>query len=104
MHIWNVFENVPDEFVGFFDIVHVRLIIVVVKNNDPGPILANLNKLLSMYASQLYGYADNPFHQGPGGYLQWDEVDTIGCSIKTVPGISAPSLDALFSQLKGHDK
>jgi hypothetical protein len=55
MHIWNIFENVPDEFVGFFDIVHVRLITVVVKNNDPRPILANLNKLLSMYLLQLYG-------------------------------------------------
>ncbi|KAI9035643.1 uncharacterized protein KD926_003154 [Aspergillus affinis] len=86
MHVWNIFENVPDEFVGYFDIVHVRLITVVVKNNDPRPILVNLRKLLR-----------------PGGYLQWDEVDTIGCSIKTVPGISASNLDALFSQLKGHD-
>ncbi|KAJ5287689.1 hypothetical protein N7478_003375 [Penicillium angulare] len=86
MHTWNIFENVPDEFVGFFDIVHVRLITVVVKNNDPRPILANLKKLLR-----------------PGGYLQWDEVDTIGCSIKTVPGNSADNLDTLFSQLKGRD-
>ncbi|PYH88848.1 hypothetical protein BO71DRAFT_488437 [Aspergillus ellipticus CBS 707.79] len=86
MHIWNIFENVPDEFVGYFDIVHVRLITVVVKNNDPRPILANLKKLLK-----------------PGGYLQWDEVDTIGCSIKTVPGTSAENLDTLFSQLKGRD-
>ncbi|KAJ5094156.1 hypothetical protein N7456_010017 [Penicillium angulare] len=86
MHTWNIFENVPDEFVGFFDIVHVRLITVVVKNNDPRPILANLRKLLK-----------------PGGYLQWDEVDTIGCSIKTVPGVSAANLDTLFSQLKGRD-
>lgn len=49
MHVWNIFENVLGEFVGFFDIVHVRLITVVVKNNDPRPIPANLNKLLSMY-------------------------------------------------------
>ncbi|KAI3008907.1 hypothetical protein CBS147346_2342 [Aspergillus niger] len=69
MHIWNIFEDVPDEFIGYFDIVH----------------------------------ADNPLHQGPGGYLQWDEVDTIGCSIKSVPGTSASNLDALFSQLKGYD-
>ncbi|RDH31100.1 hypothetical protein BDQ94DRAFT_172541 [Aspergillus welwitschiae] len=86
MHIWNIFEDVPDEFIGYFDIVHVRLITVVVKNNDPRPILANLKKLLR-----------------PGGYLQWDEVDTIGCSIKSVPGTSASNLDALFSQLKGYD-
>ncbi|KAJ5720084.1 hypothetical protein N7493_006962 [Penicillium malachiteum] len=86
MHVWNIFDDVPDEFIGFFDIVHVRLITVVVKNNDPRPILANLRKLLR-----------------PGGYLQWDEVDTIGCAIKTVPGVSAHNLDELFSQLRGHD-
>ncbi|KAI8944590.1 hypothetical protein F4801DRAFT_599518 [Xylaria longipes] len=55
-------------------------------NNDPRPVLENLKKLLK-----------------PGGYLQWDEVDTIGCSIKTVPGVTAENLDALFSQLKGRD-
>ncbi|KAI0167433.1 hypothetical protein BJ166DRAFT_610195 [Pestalotiopsis sp. NC0098] len=86
MHTWNLFEEPPPEFVGYFDVVHVRLITVVVKNNDPRPVLENLSKLLK-----------------PGGYLQWDEVDTIGCSIKTVPGVSAPNLDTLFSQLKGRD-
>lgn len=54
MHIWDIFESVPDEFVGYFDIVHVRLITVVVKNNDPRLVLANLNKLLSMYLLQLH--------------------------------------------------
>lgn len=39
----------------------------------------------------------------PGGYLQWDEVDTMGCSIKTAPGVTAENLEALFSQLKGRD-
>ncbi|KAI1126287.1 hypothetical protein F5Y10DRAFT_293938 [Nemania abortiva] len=86
MHTWDIFEEPPPHFIEFFDVVHVRLITVVVKNNDPRPILANLTKLLK-----------------PGGYLQWDEVDTIGCSIKTVPGTSAENLDTLFSQLKGRD-
>ncbi|KAI1370592.1 hypothetical protein F4677DRAFT_465078 [Hypoxylon crocopeplum] len=86
MHTWNIFEEPPSQFVGYFDVVHVRLITVVVKNNDPRPVLANLTNILK-----------------PGGYLQWDEVDTIGCSIKTVPGVSAENLDTLFSQLKGRD-
>ncbi|KAI1157675.1 hypothetical protein F5B18DRAFT_150179 [Nemania serpens] len=86
MHTWNIFEEPATQFLGFFDIVHVRLITVVVKNDDPRPVLKNLRKLLK-----------------PGGYLQWDEVDTIGCSIKTVPGVAADTLDELFSQLKGRD-
>lgn len=86
MHIWNIFEEPPAQFVGYFDIVHVRLITVVIKQNDPRPALKNLWKLLK-----------------PGGYLQWDEVDTIGCSIKTVPLTTAENLDALFAQLKGRD-
>ncbi|KAI9148861.1 N-methyltransferase tcpN [Paramyrothecium foliicola] len=85
-HTWNIFDEPPERFLGYFDIVHVRLITVVVKNNDPRPVIENLTKLLK-----------------PGGYLQWDEVDTIGCSIKTVPGRTAENLDALFSQLKGRD-
>ncbi|RYP55409.1 hypothetical protein DL769_010195 [Monosporascus sp. CRB-8-3] len=86
MHIWNIFEEPPHQFVGYFDIVHVRLITVVIRGNDPRPVLANLTKPLK-----------------PGGYLQWDEVDTISCSIKTVPGMSAQNLDKLNSQLKGRD-
>ncbi|KAH6649101.1 hypothetical protein BKA67DRAFT_522691 [Truncatella angustata] len=86
MHTWNMFEEPDPRFVGYFDIVHVKLITVVVKNNDPRPILANLTKMLK-----------------PGGHLQWDEVDTIGASIKTVPGVSASNLDTLFSQLRGCD-
>ncbi|KAL1853105.1 hypothetical protein Daus18300_011933 [Diaporthe australafricana] len=85
-HTWDIFGEPPSQFVGYFDVVHVRLITVVVKNNDPRPILSSLAKLLK-----------------PGGYLQWDEVDTIGCSIKTVPSTSAPSLEKITSQLKGND-
>ncbi|KAI5926282.1 hypothetical protein F4810DRAFT_656256 [Camillea tinctor] len=86
MHTWNVFEDPPSQFVGYFDVVHVRLITVVVKNNDPRPVLANLAKLLKS-----------------GGYLQWDEVDTIAASVKAVPGVSATNLDKLNNQLRGKD-
>lgn len=52
MHTWNLFEEPPPEFVGYFDVVHVRLITVVVKNNDPRPVLENLSKLLSRLSPQ----------------------------------------------------
>ncbi|KAI1435810.1 hypothetical protein GGR50DRAFT_702352 [Xylaria sp. CBS 124048] len=86
MHILDVFEEPPVEFQAFFDIVHVRLISPAVRDNDPRPILAHMTKLLK-----------------PGGYIQWDEVDTVGSSIKTVPGVSAKNLAALYKQLQGRD-
>ena len=47
MHVWDIFREPPKEFVEAFDIVHVRLITLVIKNNDPCRIIANLRKLLS---------------------------------------------------------
>lgn len=49
MHAWDIFQEPPARFMGYFDVVHVRLITVVVRNNDPQPVLANLTKLLSTY-------------------------------------------------------
>jgi hypothetical protein len=61
-------EDVPEEHVGQYDVVHVRVFTGVVKNNDPAPLVRNAFKMLK-----------------PGGYLQWDEFD--GGSWKAVaPG------------------
>jgi hypothetical protein len=49
LHTWNLLEAPPSEFVGMFDVVHIRLITVAVQNNDPRPILASLHSLLSAY-------------------------------------------------------
>jgi hypothetical protein len=47
-HNLDVFEPIPEEFVGKYDIVHIRFFMPVVQNNDPLPILKNVIKLLSM--------------------------------------------------------
>lgn len=49
LHRWNFYDEVPPELEEKFDLVHVRLVSVVVKDNDPVPILKNLCKLLSQY-------------------------------------------------------
>lgn len=49
IHTWNIFDEPPVEFVGVFDIVHVRLVTVVVRGNDPRPVLKSLRKLLSKF-------------------------------------------------------
>jgi hypothetical protein len=53
MHTWDLFEQPPPEFVGYFDVVHVRLITVVIKHNDPRPVLANLTRILSRWLLSL---------------------------------------------------
>jgi hypothetical protein len=47
VHTWNIFEEPSEEFREVFDVVHIRLITVAIKDNDPRPVLANLRKLLS---------------------------------------------------------
>ena len=46
----------PEDLVGAFDIVHLRLFIAIVKDNDPSPVVKYCHKLLK-----------------PGGYFQWDD-------------------------------
>lgn len=69
---WNIFEQVPDDLLEKYDVVHLRLLILVVENSDPVPIIRNVSKMLK-----------------PGGYIQWDDLDYPGTHVKTV-GKSAP--------------
>jgi len=65
-HVWDAFSEIPSEYVGVFDIVHIRAIYSCIKDNNIGPLLTNLLQLLK-----------------PGGYLQWDESDasTLTCQV-----------------------
>jgi len=88
LHTWDVFKEPPEEFCEAFDVVHIRLITVAIKDNDPRPVLANLRKLLK-----------------PGGYLQWDEADSVNWTVKsTQPDVATDNVSRLFQQLCGsHD-
>ncbi|KAJ5883738.1 methyltransferase domain-containing protein [Penicillium subrubescens] len=79
MRHWNVFDEVPADLVGKYDYIHTRLLLLVVQAQDPRPIIRNLRRLLK-----------------PGGYLQWDELDTVHMSIKKVEaGLPTPALEQL---------
>lgn len=74
-----MFDPVPDNLIGKYDYVHTRLLLLVVESQDPRPVLRNLRKLLK-----------------PGGYLQWDELDTVNMTVKKVdPNLPTPALDQL---------
>ncbi|KAF9883289.1 hypothetical protein FE257_003780 [Aspergillus nanangensis] len=73
MRHWNMFEDVPPELEGKFDLVHIRLLVLVLSNVEIHKPLANFLKLVK-----------------PGGYIQWDDVDCINIHVKKADG----SLDA----------
>ena len=54
----DIHKEIPEELKGKYDIVHVRLFLTVVKNDDPLPILKNLMDMLSAYSlfiHRVYG-------------------------------------------------
>lgn len=75
----NIFDDIPDDLQGKYDIVHVRLLVLVVENSDPRPIIRNLVRMLK-----------------PGGYLQWDDLNYPDTHIKTVDiSLQTPALKEL---------
>lgn len=50
----DIYESLPEELVGQYDVVHVRLFLCVIKNNDPVPVLTNLLKMLSEFQTCLH--------------------------------------------------
>ena len=47
MRYLDALGEIPSHLVGIYDIVQLRLFQVVVKDNDPGPLLQNMLKMLS---------------------------------------------------------
>ena len=62
--IWDAYGELPEDYVGVFDVVHLRTLYSTVVGNKVDPLLSNCLKMLK-----------------PGGFLQWDESDasTLAC-------------------------
>ncbi|KAL8718666.1 MAG: hypothetical protein Q9225_004219 [Loekoesia sp. 1 TL-2023] len=85
---WNIFNDIPSDMVGKYDVVHVRLLILVVENSDPSRIIQKLLELLK-----------------PGGYLQWDELDFVNMIVnKEDSTVQAPALDGLYNLCRSDGK
>ncbi|MCJ1353415.1 MAG: hypothetical protein MMC33_003401 [Icmadophila ericetorum] len=80
----DVLKPVPESLQGKYDVVHVGLVVLVVENGDPLPLLDNLLTLLK-----------------PGGYLQWEEADFGGIYSQS-PGenVSCTAIERLRSKLQ----
>ncbi|KAL8654746.1 MAG: hypothetical protein Q9226_003310, partial [Calogaya cf. arnoldii] len=60
-HQWDIYTDLTPELEGLYDVVHIRLLLLVIRDNDPRPILKSALRMLKK-----------------GGYLQWDELDPWG--------------------------
>ncbi|KAK2841691.1 hypothetical protein FQN49_006005 [Arthroderma sp. PD_2] len=82
MREWNVFDDVPEELVGQYDIVHLRLLILVVENSDPRPIIQRVFRMLK-----------------PGGYIQWDDLNYPSTHVRK-PSASPKATTTAFDSLR----
>lgn len=80
MHHWDMFSSIPEDCINKFDFIHVRLLVVVIPQGNPKPVLEKLLKMLK-----------------PGGYLQWDEMDIKNMHVKKVDAsVEVPALEQLL--------
>ncbi|RAL12413.1 class I SAM-dependent methyltransferase [Aspergillus homomorphus CBS 101889] len=80
---WNLHDQVPDDLVKKFDVIHLRLLILVVEKSDPSPIVRKVARMLK-----------------PGGWIQWDDYNYQGTHVvKTNPALKTPALDRLCAFL-----
>ncbi|KNG91708.1 UMTA methyltransferase family protein [Aspergillus nomiae NRRL 13137] len=76
---WDVFADIPASLQSQYDLVHVRLLVLVLSGVDPMPVIRRLFQLVK-----------------PGGYIQWDELDCVNMRIKKVsPSVQAPALEEI---------
>ena len=47
LHSLDVFDPVPEDLVGKYDVIHIQLFVLIVKKNDPVPLLRNVLRMLS---------------------------------------------------------
>lgn len=79
-------HQVPSELVGTFDVIHIRLLVGAVADNNPAPVIKAALALLK-----------------PGGYLQWTEIASpiyvMGENEGKVPLMKGVSDDSLLGRL-----
>jgi hypothetical protein len=50
--LWNIFDDVPEIYVGRFDVVHVRAIAGPLIGKDKGPVVDRFARMLSAFPLQ----------------------------------------------------
>jgi hypothetical protein len=76
--------ELPSHVNGRYDVVHVRLSLCIIRNNEPQSVIKNLMMMLK-----------------PGGYIQWEAYDLLSGRIRTaVEGASSEKFHAAVHFLR----
>ncbi|OOF97498.1 hypothetical protein ASPCADRAFT_514453 [Aspergillus carbonarius ITEM 5010] len=87
LHQWDIKTDIPQEFEGIYDVVHVRQLTFVLMDHEIEAALKNVFKLLK-----------------PGGYLQWADVDVHSMRIeKTKQDSSTTALEKIVGITRAAD-
>ncbi|CEL06681.1 hypothetical protein ASPCAL09853 [Aspergillus calidoustus] len=80
---WNLNDDIPEDLLEKYDVIHLRLLVLVVQNSDPCPIIRKVTRMLK-----------------PGGWIQWDDYNYQGTHVvKVDEGLETPALDRLCAFL-----
>jgi SAM-dependent methyltransferase len=80
LHQWDIFDDVDPAWMAKFDVVHIRLLVLVLAPEKVQRFARNVARMLK-----------------PGGWLQWDELDCVGMHVKkSHPDIAAPALQEIY--------
>ncbi|KAH8129495.1 hypothetical protein ACSS6W_009978 [Trichoderma asperelloides] len=82
----DAFSQVPEELIGKYDIVHLRLWCCIVKDCNTAALIQHATRLLK-----------------PGGYLQWDEADLGQMHIKGPEAEAVSALDRIVRSILHFD-
>lgn len=80
LKILDIKQPIPDELMGVYDVVHLRLLLVAMSPSDWDPVGRNVSKLLK-----------------PGGALQWEENDFLNSKYVRGPvGSTVSTMDYII--------
>ncbi|KAL4804705.1 hypothetical protein BDV18DRAFT_161797 [Aspergillus unguis] len=82
--VQDIFKPFPEDHVGTYDLVHVRNLVLAVKDEDLKTALQNISSLLK-----------------PGGYLQWEEYDFADQLAACPPSIMASTWEVVLNWIAG---
>ncbi|KAL8801205.1 MAG: hypothetical protein Q9200_007015 [Gallowayella weberi] len=83
----NYTTDLPKDEQSTYDVVRVANLTTSIEDNNPGPVIKNVLTMLK-----------------PGGYIQWDEVDTAHRSIvQSNPSIPISQMNALLNHVHNHE-
>ncbi|KAF7592023.1 hypothetical protein BBP40_000804 [Aspergillus hancockii] len=86
---FDIFGEIPPDLIGKYDVVHMRLLVLVVQKSDPLPVIERVFQMLK-----------------PGGYIQWDDLNYPDSKVvRSKTMFSSPVHDSFleFVQSKGRN-